>query len=182
MRCVPPTKPAVRHFKGKLQYLNSGVTGHRDFKDIITWEPAEAGKASFGGLGWTHAYACDGCIVIIPSWFCLLWSFLSWGFPGCFWETHTGNKVLPLESQWSKLYLGTGWASKTVRTLIRSITGTGCTTLWQQTWAEPKVIRASIFLKGREGKGEKAKQYGREGKTPPTMIRLMHEKIGPPNP
>lgn len=126
VRCVPPTKPAVRCFKGKLHYLNSGVTGHRDFKDIITWEPAEAGKASF----WRPRlhpcwYACDGCIVMIPSWFCLLWSFLSWGFPGRFWETHPGNKVLPLESQWSEFYLGTGRAFKAVRTLSRSIKGTG---------------------------------------------------------
>jgi hypothetical protein len=46
---------------------------------------------------------------------------------------------------------------------------------------EGNLGRASYFLKGREGKGEKAKQYGRESKTPQT-IRLMNERIGPQSP
>lgn len=137
-RC-PIYKACSEILQGKLHYINSWVTGHRNFKDIITWEPAQAGKASFWRPQLDPCWnACDGCIVMIPSWFCLLWSFLSWGFPGCFWENHPGNKVLPLESQCSALHLGAGTAFKAVTTLPEASEALVVPTLWQKTWQNQK--------------------------------------------
>lgn len=50
--------------------------------------------------------------------------------------------------------------SKQTGLLFEALKAQAVPSLWQHTQAEPDVIRASIFLKGRERREEKAKQYG----------------------
>lgn len=143
-------------------------------------------KHHFGGLDpcWC---ACDGCIVMIPSWFCLLWSFLSWSFPRRFWENHTGNKILSLESQCSILHLGTGVASKAVTTLSEALEAQAVPHLWQKTWAELEGMEPRLHFPEREGREKGRKQNNMGGREKPTkrqwFLELEHEEIiGPQNP
>lgn len=101
---------------------------------------------------------------MIPSWFCLLWSFLSWGFPGRFWKNHPGNKVLPLESQCSTLHLGAGVASKAVTTLSEALEAQAVPLLWQKTWAELEVMEPLLHFPERKGRERGRKQNNMGGR------------------
>lgn len=141
----------------------------------MTWLPAEADKASF----WRPQldpcwYVCDECTVMMPSWFSLLWSFLSWGFPGCFWENHSGNKVVPMKSQCSLLHLGAGVASKAVMTLSAAPEAQAVPLLWQKPWAEPKVMEPLLHFLERVERERGRKEnnvVGRVKTHKETMIR-----------
>lgn len=127
-------------------------------------------------------YACDGCIVMIPSWFCLLWSSFLEAFQDVSGKFIQATRCPAWNLNDQNYTMRPSRAFKAVRTLIGSIKGTGCAIL---VAAYPGRAWCNKSLHFPERKGKKRgenKTIWREGITPQTMIRMMHKRIGLPSP